>query len=507
MYAQGFSAWEYSPSLDSPTPPAPTDNSALDKVTTQSVVLNWFDNAKSEDHYEIYYNTCTDTTGGGCGCSPSIGPIILPANSTKYRISGLSGTVAGVGVTKFCAAIKAVNSSNLSSSGLTKNIDLVPYAPKPSYSIPQITTKKIVLQLNPNPSAIISGPNKNVSYYVIQRSDNGGATWNIIATLNAQSSSFSFIDEGLNPNTSYKYKVIPRLSYVYEGVNYDEDSSDILQTMTLTTHDIPNSVTDLAVSEISTDSVKLTWSDTNNTANNKQESGFEIERCEVSPPPSSGCNFTFLVNLPPDTTQYLDTTVSSGKTYQYRIRPWAEGDSSTPKVYANYSNVVSASVPQPLQPVKFLEVGRIAKNTTTKNYDIELRWTNPQTTENQVKIYFCEVENLRSVEPPVNCSSPSANWQFLDALLTSGRKKMTYVAQDLDPYKKYIFKVVAVQYQPGPPTTISQTSPPSFTPEVLTVSHARLPRIPNASSSKKINVAYRNNDKIFIGGQFDLLGP
>ncbi|MGZ8447560.1 MAG: hypothetical protein ACXWWM_07240 [Candidatus Deferrimicrobiaceae bacterium] len=123
--------------------------------------------------------------------------------------------------------------------------------------------------------------------------------------------------------------------------------------------------------------MRLVWRD-----NATNETGFVLERCTVVPPATACSNFAQLATTGPrngtgNVPAYLDTTVTVGNTYFYRV--WAVnaiGRSAAP------TNATSAAVPAiPAVPTNF-RVSAVKTNPSNpnSNYTATLTWgaaTNP----------------------------------------------------------------------------------------------------------------------------------
>jgi hypothetical protein len=96
----------------------------------------------------------------------------------------------------------------------------------------------------------------------------------------------------------------------------------------------PSTPANFSGTSTSPQSASLSWVDT--SAN---ESGFRLDRAE-----DQG-SFAELTNLPPNSTSFIDTTVTAGKTYRYRILARNSGGESAP---SSEASVAVAALPPPV---------------------------------------------------------------------------------------------------------------------------------------------------------------
>jgi hypothetical protein len=130
--------------------------------------------------------------------------------------------------------------------------------------------------------------------YEIERSLDG-INFTVITTTGANAT--SYIDTGLNANTIYYYRI--------RAVNAAGQSLPVtVETYT----GIPPAPSNLQVSKNSS-GAKLTWTD-----NSVNETGFNIFRS------TDGVNFVQVGWVPPSTTTFTDTTVTTGTTYSYQVQ-------------------------------------------------------------------------------------------------------------------------------------------------------------------------------------------
>ena len=130
--------------------------------------------------------------------------------------------------------------------------------------------------------------------------------------------------------------------YVVTAVNAISQSTESNEVAATTLTPIPAAPSTLTAPTIDIRQVQLTWAD-----NSNNESGFRIERQELLSgggySPWGTPNWSVGANI----TTWADTTVTPGKSYQYRVIAFnAGGDSAT------WSNVLPVAVPLPNAPAQ-----------------------------------------------------------------------------------------------------------------------------------------------------------
>ena len=121
--------------------------------------------------------------------------------------------------------------------------------------------------------------------------------------------STTYEDTGLEPSTTYTYKVQARdKSSNQNPTGWSAEASDTTP---------PAAPTNLAATAVSSSQIGLQWDD-----NSSNEDGFRIER------KVGGGSFEFLVNKSSGDTSHQDTGLVSSTTYTYRVRAYnGDGDS------------------------------------------------------------------------------------------------------------------------------------------------------------------------------------
>jgi fibronectin type 3 domain-containing protein len=116
--------------------------------------------------------------------------------------------------------------------------------------------------------------------------------------------SLSYRDTGLEPGTSYSYRIIA----VAANSAGDSEPSDVATATTA-----PRAVTGLAVTGVTANSVSLSWNDV------VGEGSYRVERS------LDGVNWTAVTLLYADTTSYTATGLQSNTTYYFRVTGLANG--------------------------------------------------------------------------------------------------------------------------------------------------------------------------------------
>ena len=164
------------------TPDAPSGLFAAAASASQ-INLSWKDNSNNETGFKIERST------DGAAWTPVA---TTAANALSYPDSGLTGG------TKYFYRVQAVSGTFTSAyTGPAQAITLGPPPPPGSLAARASSDTRIDLSWQDN-SNIESG-------YIIERSDDLGATWNPLATTAANATSYS--DLGLGVAKTYQYRV------------------------------------------------------------------------------------------------------------------------------------------------------------------------------------------------------------------------------------------------------------------------------------------------------------
>ena len=142
----------------------------------------------------------------------------------------------------------------------------------------------------------------NETGFIIERKTGVGGTWSQIATVTANTTTYS--NTGLSELTNYFYQT---LAYNLAGnSNYsNEDDATTLDA------DAPSGLTATAVSA---SQINLEWNDS------PGEDEFRIERATVS-----GGPFTEIDTVGQNITEYSDTGLSASTEYYYQVKSYASG--------------------------------------------------------------------------------------------------------------------------------------------------------------------------------------
>jgi hypothetical protein len=284
-----FEYWqigELPPVLSVVAAPVPDgDPSGLTATAASATQINlaWTDNSTNEDGFEI------DRSPDGSSWS-----LIhtTAANATSYNNTGLSEG------TTYYYRVRATNTGGDSNYTSTANALTYPTAPT-SLNAVQNGSTQIDLTWTDNSSTETG--------YHVERSATGSGGWSVIATLAANSSSYS--NTGLTPGAVWYYRVG---AYNATGDSYSNTDS-------ATTLNPPNAApSGLVATAASSSQINLTWSD-----NSTNENGFEIER---SP---DGSTWALIHTTASEVTSYGNTGLTEATTYYYRVRAVnADGASS-----------------------------------------------------------------------------------------------------------------------------------------------------------------------------------
>ncbi len=255
---------------------------------TTTVDLAWTDNTGFETGFTI--ERCA---GAGCDFSTST-TFTVAADTTSY-----TDDTACQGTT-YRYRVKATNPSW--STGYSN----VAEASTAAASAPTLTTAS--RQDEETISLAWTDTTTDESGFEIERCEGAGCDFSTATTLDAGADSTTLVDQGLTPDTLYRYRVraVKSASCAWTGPwsSVQEATTTLLA---------PSSLTAVAAD---TTTVDLAWTD--NTGN---ETGFEVERCQ-----GDGCSsFTLLSRAAVGASSASDATVCQDTTYSYRVRAVNEG--------------------------------------------------------------------------------------------------------------------------------------------------------------------------------------
>jgi hypothetical protein len=229
--------------------------------------------------------------------------------------------------------------------------------------------------------------------FLVERSTDG-TNFSQIASLGSNVKAYSSM--GLSASKKYYYRV-----RAVNSAGYSSYSN--VANATTTSGTKPAAPSSLKATGVSTSRVDMYWSD-----NSTDESGFKIERA------TDGVNFTQIATVGANVTQYSNTGLTSGKTYQYRVRAYnANGDSA-------YSNIDSGTptLSAPAAPTSLVL-------SVASSSQINLAWTDASTVESGFKI------------------ERSTDGTNFSQIALNGANEVTYSSAGLTAGKKYYYRVRA----------------------------------------------------------------
>ncbi len=162
---------------------------------------------------------------------------------------------------------------------------------------------------------------------------------------------------------------------------------------------IPEGVSNFNISSFLEDGIVICWEDISTN-----ESGFELERDGV-----------LIATLPPNTTYFVDLSVTPGKEYQYRIRAYYIFDSR--RTYSIYSTL---EIEYSLPPSDLLLTNLMYKK-------VKLEWK-----DNSLETEFSIFRGTST--------------ETLSLLTTLEKDCTTYIDGEILPYTTYFYRVSAYKY-------------------------------------------------------------
>jgi titin len=278
------------------TAPAAPTNLVTSGATASAVTLNWTDTAANETGFKIERSV----SGGTFAQIGTVG-----ADVATYTDSGLSAS------TTYIYRVSAYNATGDSaySNTATATTLAVPPASPSRLTASAISSSQIDLSW--------SDLSFNETGFRIDRSTDG-VNFTQVATVGANVTRYSNV--GLAESTSYTYRV---RAYNSAG---SSAWSNLALAQTLTAIVAPAVPSNLAASANGASQITLTWQD-----NSLTETGFKVERS------INGGAFTQIGTAGLNASSYIDSGLSEGTTYSYRVR------ATTLLIDSAYSNTASAT--------------------------------------------------------------------------------------------------------------------------------------------------------------------
>src|SRR6185295_7723298 len=161
--------------------------------------------------------------------------------------------------------------------------------------------------------------------YLIQRSTNGGQTWNSLTTISSATSNFA--DSAVTAGSTYAYRV-----YAMNGNLQSAASNTTTVTVPVPPPGAPSGLSSSAAGNV----VTLIW-----TGNDSAATGYLIQRST-----NGGQTWGTLSTISSATSNYADSAVSAGSTYAYRVYAMNGSLQSA----ASNTSTITVLVPPPAAP-------------------------------------------------------------------------------------------------------------------------------------------------------------
>jgi len=223
----------------------------------------------------------------------------------------------------------------------------------------------------------------NETGFILQRANDGGFVSGLTVVELAPNTT-SYVDSTIKSNTTYFYRVLardrvgdtwdysnPALNVIPVGGGFPSlalDSNFSAPVMIGQAPAAPAAPSTLVATLQPGPLVRLTWRD-----NSNNETGFAIERSV------NGSAFAALVTVGSNITSYVDSSVTAGNTYNYRVRSVNAGGSSA------FSNTSGATVPVVTIPAAPSNLAGSAVRSGS-NTRVTLTWTDNANNETGFEI-------------------------------------------------------------------------------------------------------------------------
>ena len=321
--------------------PIPPGNMTATTISSSQINIAWADNSGNEAGFKIERKT------GNAGTFAQIATV--GANVKNYSSPGLNSN------TKYFYRVRAYNNGGHSAYSTAVEATTLPKAP----AAPANLTAAVLINLQIKIVWKDNALNENI--FLIERkiggsagSPNAAGAYMQIATAGPNVTSYT--DAGLNPATTYFYRV--RASNLGGASIYSNETN---ATTFGTPPPAPNILTATAVSQTQ---INLMWND-----NAGNENGFAVER------KIAGGTFQQISTVGANVNNYADAGLTPDTEYFYRVSAYnADG-------FSTYSNEAGGvTLPAPPAPASSLAA------TPVSNIKISLAWSDNSNSESGFKI-------------------------------------------------------------------------------------------------------------------------
>ncbi|MBC7194793.1 MAG: fibronectin type III domain-containing protein, partial [Caldisericia bacterium] len=360
------------------TPPNAPTNLTLNVISSSQINLSWSDNSDNEDGFKVERKV----EGGSYSLIATLG-----ANITSYNDTSLSPN------TKYYYKIIAFNSFGQSSSNeasaTTFPLGTPPTAPS-NLTANALSCNQVQLNWVDN--------SDNENGFRIERKESGGS-YSVLVTLGSDVT--SYLDETVNENKNYTYKVIA-------FNDYGENSSIEKSVLTPFCGTKPSTPTDLTLTVLSPNQIRVSFTD-----NSDNEDGFKVERKEL------GGVYSEIKTLSANITEFIDN-VNPNTTYYYRVRAFNTHG------YSDFSDEANATTPQvgvpPNSPTNLIA-------SASSCNEVLLIWIDNSNNEDGFKI-----ERKEEGGSYILITTLTSNTTLFNDTTTSGNKKYYYRVYAFNSY-------------------------------------------------------------------------
>ncbi|MGB7874108.1 MAG: fibronectin type III domain-containing protein [Anaerolineales bacterium] len=352
----------------SSSPAAPSGLTATAPSSAQ-VDLAWMDNATNEDGF-VVERSDYDSVSGVWSAFTQVGDTAA-ANVTTFSDT----TVAPVSTYQYRVYAFNANGNSLPSNVAEVTTPDVPPAAPTVLMTTAVTSAQVDLAWTDN-----SG---NEDGFVVQRSTDGGTTWNQAGQTAVDVATFS--DTAVVPGSSYLYQV-----YAFNANGNSLPSNNVQA-------DVPNVVpadpTNLAATSIAATQVGLAWTD---NANNEDE--FRIERSD-----DGGTNWNQVGQTAANVTTFSDTGLLPATSYMYRVYAFnMVGYSANP---TNAITVTTTTGNPPAAPSNLVVSSQTQSSLT-------LSWMDNSNNENGFRVQIATDKNFSQNFRTVDVAAGVTSYQF-----------------------------------------------------------------------------------------------